>query len=126
MNDNLRKNFFWFVKALETYGLGIFFIVNRSTGLFIPPGGVLDYLDDPPFIFTLAVVGTLTLVWSLWDIRRLHFYKPLMTGSLTFVWLTFFCAFAFEDWYKGCLSFQTMYSFFVLFAIVSQLFLSKR
>lgn len=126
MNDNLRKNYFWFVKALETYGLGVFFIINRSTGIFMPPGNFLDYLDDPPFIFALAVVGTLTIVYSLWDVDHLKFYKPLMTGSLTFVWLMFFCAFAFEDWKFGKLSFQSMYSFFVLFSVVSQLFIRRR
>lgn len=125
MLNNLHHNYFWFVKALETYGLGIFFIINHSSGLFLPPGTLLDYLDDPPFIFALAVVGTLTMVYSLWDVHKLFFYKPLMTGALTFVWLIFFCAFAFEDWYTGQLSFQSMYSFFVLFSIVSQLFLRK-
>ena len=122
---NLKRNYFWFIKALETYGLGIFFIVNKSVGIFMPPGSILDYLDDPPFIFALAVVGTIALVYSLWDLQHLFFYKPLMTGTLTFVWLMFFCAFAYEDFVSGKFSFQSMYSFFVLFSIVGQLLIKK-
>ena len=125
MKANLRHNYFWFVRAIETYGLGIFFIISHSTGIFMPPGNILDCLDDPPFIFTLAVVGTIALVYSLWDMHRMPFYKPIMTGSLTFVWLMFFCAFGFEDWTTGKLSFQTMSAFFVLFSIVGQLLIKK-
>lgn len=125
MKENLQHNYFWFVTAMETYGLGIFFIVNHSAGIFLPPGNLLDSLDDPPFIFLLAVVGTITLVYSLWDIHSLPFYKPLMTGLLTFAWLMFFCAFAFEDWQTSKFSMQSMYSFFVLFSIVGQLVIKK-
>lgn len=62
----------------------------------MPPGSVLDFLDDPPFIFALGIAGTLALVFALWDVHYL-FYKPLMTGVLSFVWLMFFGAFIFQD-----------------------------
>lgn len=120
MLNNLRHNYFWFVKALETYGLGVYFIVLHSSGVFNPPGGILDILDDPPFIFLLAIVGTVAMVYALWDIKYL-FYKPLMTGLLTFAWLIFFCAFAFKDWSSGHFAIQTMYAFFVVFSIIGQL-----
>lgn len=124
MLDNLRRNYFWFVKGLETYGLAIYFIVLHSSGVFNPPGGILDFLDDPPFIFLLAVVGTVTIVYALWDIKHL-FYKPLMTGLLTFAWLIFFCAFTFEDWSIGQFSIQTMYAFFAVGSIIGQLVIKR-
>ncbi len=96
MWHNLKKNHIWLILALETYGLAIYFILKHSTGIFMPPGSVLDFLDDPPFIFMLGIAGTLAFVFSLWDIRYL-FYKPLMTGVLSFVWLMFFGAFIFQD-----------------------------
>lgn len=124
MKKNLQHNYFWFVKALETYGLAIYFIVLHSSGTFTPPGNILEFLDDPPFIFLLAVVGTVAIVYALWDVKHL-FYKPLMTGLLTFVWLVFFLAFAFEDYYLGKLSLQSIYAFFVVFSIVGQLVIKK-
>lgn len=124
MKDNLCKNYFWFVKALETYGLGIYFIIVHSSGNFTPPGNVLEYLDDPPFVFLLAVVGTVAMVYSLWNVEQL-FYKPLMTGSLTFVWLIMFGGFVTRDLIIGALSIQTMYAFFVVFSIIGQLVIKR-
>lgn len=124
MKDNLCKNYFWLVKALETYGLGIYFIIVRSSGNFTPPGNVLEYLDDPPFVFLLAVVGTVAMVYSLWNVEQL-FYKPLMTGSLTFVWLIMFGGFVTRDLILGALSIQTMYAFFVVFSIIGQLVIKR-
>lgn len=124
MKDNLCKNYFWFVKALETYGLGIYFIIVHSSGNFTPPGKVLEYLDDPPFVFLLAVVGTVAMVYSLWNVEQL-FYKPLMTGSLTFVWLIMFGGFVTRDLILGALSIQTMYAFFVVFSIIGQLVIKR-
>lgn len=124
MKDNLRKNYFWFVKALETYGLGLYFIIVHSSGFFTPPGNVLEYLDDPPFVFLLAVVGTVATVYSLWNIEYL-FYKPLMTGALTFAWLIMFGGFVTRDIMLGTLSVQTMYAFFVVFSIIGQLVIKR-
>lgn len=124
MKDHLCKNYFWFVKALETYGLGIYFIIVHSSGNFTPPGNVLEYLDDPPFVFLLAVVGTVAMVYSLWNVEQL-FYKPLMTGSLTFVWLIMFGGFVTRDLILGALSIQTMYAFFVVFSIIGQLVIKR-
>lgn len=124
MKDNLCKNYFWFVKALETYGLGLYFIIVHSSGNFTPPGNVLEYLDDPPFVFLLAVVGTVAMVYSLWNVEQL-FYKPLMTGSLTFVWLIMFGGFVTRDLILGALSIQTMYAFFVVFSIIGQLVIKR-
>ena len=59
MINNLRHNYLWLISALETYGLGAYFIATHSTGNFTPPpNSVLDMLDDPPFIFLLGVAGT--------------------------------------------------------------------
>lgn len=124
MKDNLYKNYFWFVKALETYGLGIYFIIVHSSGNFTPPGNVLEYLDDPPFVFLLAVIGTVVMVYSLWNIEYL-LYKPLMTGSLTFAWLIMFGGFGSRDIMLGTLSIQTMYAFFVVFSIIGQLVIKR-
>lgn len=124
MKDNLRKNYFWFVKALETYGLGLYFIIVHSSGNFTPPGNVLEYLDDPPFVFLLAVVGTVAMVYSLWNVEHL-LYKPLMTGSLTFAWSIMFGGFVIRDIMLGTLSIQTMYAFFVVFSIIGQLVIKR-
>lgn len=119
MINNIRHNYLWLISALETYGLAAYFIVTHSTGNFTPPpNSVLDMLDDPPFIFLLGVVGTITLVYSLWNVQHFH-YKTIMTTSLTFVWLLFLCGFAIHDQLQGnLLSIPSMYSFFVLIRIV--------
>ena len=119
MINNLCHNYLWLISALETYGLGAYFSVTHSTCNFTPPpNSVLDMLDDPPFIFLLGVVGTITLVYALWNVQQLH-YKTIMTASLTFVWLLFLCGFAIHDQLRGnLLSIPGMYSFFVLMRIV--------
>lgn len=119
MINNLRHNYLWLISALETYGIAAYFILTHSTGNFTPPpNSVLDMLDDPPFIFLLGVVGTITLVYSVWNVQHFH-YKIIMTASLTFVWLLFLCGFVIHDQMRGVLlSIPSMYSFFVLFRIV--------
>ena len=119
MINNLRHNWLWFLTAIETYMLAAYFISTHSTGNFTPlPNSVLDMLDDPPFIFLLGVVGTIALVYSLWNVQRFR-YKTIMTTSLTFVWLLFLCGFVIHDQMRGnLLSIPGMYSFFVLIRIV--------
>ena len=119
MLNNLRHNWLWFLTAIETYMLAAYFISTNSTGNFTPPpNSVLDMLDDPPFIFLLGVVGTIALVYSLWNVQYFH-YKTIMTASLTFVWLLFLCGFVIHDQLRGnLLSIPSMYSFFVLLRIV--------
>ena len=119
MINNLRHNWLWFLTAIETYMLAAYFISTNSTGNFTPPpNSVLDMLDDPPFIFLLGVVGTIALVYSLWNVQRFR-YKTIMTASLTFVWLLFLCGFVIHDQMRGnLLSIPGMYSFFVLIRIV--------
>ena len=119
MFNNLRHNWLWFLTAIETYMLAAYFISTNSTGNFTPPpNSVLDMLDDPPFIFLLGVVGTIALVYSLWNIQHFR-YKTIMTASLTFVWLLFLCGFVIHDQLRGnLLSIPSMYSFFVLIRIV--------
>lgn len=121
MLKNIRKNRFWLLKALETYSLAFFFIVKRSTGIFDWAHSPLSVLDDPPFIFALACVGTIVLVYALWDVRHLY-YKQIMTGTLTFVWLVFFLSFLANDALL-CVyfSFPGIYSFFVLVGIVAEI-----
>ena len=119
MRNNLRHNWLWLLTAIETYMLAAYFISTNSTGNFTPPpNSVLDMLDDPPFIFLLGVVGTIALVYSLWNVQHFH-YKTIMTASLTFVWLLFLCGFVIHDQLRGnLLSIPSMYSFFVLIRIV--------
>lgn len=123
MIKNLKKNRFWLFKALETYALALYFIVKRSSGIFSLDGyGYLEVLDDPPFVFLLAAVGTVTLVYALWDVKHL-FYRPVMTGLLTGVWLLFFLSFAITDAlvgvYIGC---PGIFAFFVLTEMVTEIF----
>lgn len=120
MIKNLKKNRFWFIKALETYSLALYFIVKRSAGTFDWIHSPLAVLDDPPFIFLLACVGTVALVYALWNVKHLY-YKQIMTGTLTFVWLVFFLSFVLADIFVGrILSFPAIYAFFVLSGIVAE------
>lgn len=122
MLTHLNRNRVWFWKAMETYGLGIYFIIKQNTFEFVPPRpSVLDIMDDPPAIFILAIVGTLAMVYSLWSIR-LPYYKPVMTGAMTFVWAFFMLAFIFHDIGVGqIISFESMYAFFVLASMVHEI-----
>ncbi|WP_302450873.1 hypothetical protein [Ligilactobacillus animalis] len=121
MLKNIKKNRFWLLKALETYSLALFFIIKRSTGIFDWAHSPLSVLDDPPFIFALACVGTIALVYALWDVQHLY-YKQIMTGTLTFVWLVFFLSFLANDAFLNVyLSFPGIYSFFVLVGIVAEI-----
>ena len=123
MIENLKKNRFWLFKALETYALALYFIVKRSSGIFSLDGyGYLEFLDDPPFVFLLAAVGTVTLVYALWDVKHL-FYRPVMTGLLTGVWLLFFLSFAITDALVGVyIGFPGIFAFFVLTEMVTEIF----
>lgn len=123
MIKNLKKNRFWLFKALETYALALYFIVKRSTGIFNLDGyGYLEVLDDPPFIFLLAVVGTVALVYALWDVKYLY-YRPMMTGLLTGVWLLFFLSFTITDILVGVyIGFPGIFAFFVLTEMVTEIF----
>jgi|GEM_PF-1858369 len=122
MIDNMKKNRFWLFKALETYALALYFIVKRSSGVFSLDGfGYLEVLDDPPFIFMLACVGTVALVYTLWDVKQMY-YKPLMTGLLTGVWLIFFLSFAITDALVGVyIGFPGIFAFFVLTEMVVEI-----
>lgn len=122
MLKNLKKNRFWLFKALETYALALYFIVKHSTGIFNLDGyGYLEALDDPPFIFLLAVVGTITLVYALWDVKNLY-YRPVMTGMLTGVWMLFFLSFVITDILVGVyIGFPGIFAFFVLTEMVTEI-----
>ncbi|MFQ3624099.1 hypothetical protein ACSF83_03560 [Lactobacillus johnsonii] len=124
MWQNLKKNHIWLILALETYGLAIYFILKHSTGIFMPPGSVLDFLDDPPFILALGIAGTLALIYALWDVHHL-FYKPLMTGVLSFVWLMFFGAFLFQDWRNGVLGPQSLLASSVLLTMLGEILVRR-
>lgn len=123
MIDNMKKNRFWLFKALETYALALYFIVKRSTGIFSLDGyGYLEVLDDPPFIFLLAAVGTVAFVYALWDVKYLY-YRPMMTGLLTGVWLLFFLSFTITDILIGVyIGFPGIFAFFVLTEMVTEIF----
>lgn len=124
MWHNLKKNHIWLILALETYGLAIYFILKHSTGIFMPPGSVLDFLDDPPFILALGIAGTLALIYALWDVHHL-FYKPLMTSVLSFVWLMFFGAFLFQDWRNGVLGPQSLLASSVLLTMLGEILVRR-
>jgi len=120
MLNNLKKNKFWFLKALETYALGIYFIYRNSTGVFTYPP-ILEALDDPPAIFWIACVGTVALIYALWDIKH-YFYKPITTALLTGVWLVMFLSFTIHDVSIGVfLSLPGIYSFFVLADMITEI-----
>ncbi|CAM3204407.1 hypothetical protein [Lactiplantibacillus plajomi] len=119
---HLKHNRFWLWKALETYGLGVYFLIKQNTFVFEPPRpSLLDIFDDPPVIFILAVIGTFALVYSLWNVN-FSYYKPVMTGLLTFAWLFFMVAFGLHDFaIQRYVSFESMYAFFVLASTIFEI-----
>lgn len=105
LKRHYRKNQFWFWKAIETYALGVYFIVRVNVFDQVPPPPVIHYsilqiFDDPIFIFMLAVVGTMALTYSIWDF---HFFRArqLMIGLLVFVWSIYFWAFLMQGLQLG-------------------------
>lgn len=121
MHTYINKNRVWFWKALETYGLGIYFLIKSNTFAFMPPRPtIFDLFDDPPVIVLLTIVGTLALVYSIWNIQE-PYYRNIMAGSLSFVWMFFLIAFVFHDFATGqYISFESMYSFFVIASVVHE------
>ncbi|YAB12822.1 hypothetical protein ACT5GY_11605 [Lactiplantibacillus plantarum] len=94
MYEHLVKNKFWFWKAMETYGLGIYFIIKHNTFAFEPPQPtLLDVLDDPPTIFMLAVVGTLALVYSLWNVHSFTLLQATNDRTAHFCLVIFYDCF---------------------------------
>lgn len=105
LKHHYRKNQFWFWKAIETYALGLYFIVRVNVFDQVPPPPephrtILQMFDDPIFIFMLAVVGTMALTYSIWDF---HFFRArqLMIGLLAFVWSIYFGAFLMQGLQLG-------------------------
>lgn len=122
MLKNLAKNRFWLWKALETWGLAIYFIIHHSVGTFSSPSNVvLDKLDDPDSIFILACIGSFVLIYSLWDLNT-YLYKPIVTMLLTGVWIVFMCAFIIHDWQaQTYVSFQSIYAGFILVSMIGEI-----
>lgn len=57
LKRHYRKNQFWFWKALETYALGLYFIIRVNVFDQVPPPPephrtIPQMFDDPIFIFT--------------------------------------------------------------------------
>ena len=95
--QHYHKNQFWFWTGMETYALGIVFIIQANFFDLMPPAhSVVAGLDDPLSIFCLAIVGTFAVVYSIWDFH--WFYaRPILIAMLVFVWVTFFCGFLIHD-----------------------------
>ncbi|MDA5386946.1 hypothetical protein [Loigolactobacillus backii] len=110
LKRHYRKNQFWFWKAVETYTLGFYFIlwVNVLDGR-PPHHTIVQRFDDPIFIFLIAIVGTMSLTYSIWDFHFFH-ARQIIIGLLVFVWSMYFCVF----FYHGM---QTGYWDFALFLI---------
>jgi len=70
MRDNVRKNRFLLITAIEMILLGAYFIVNSfrfgAPDIF---NTVASRIDDPPFAAAVIIIGTAILVASLYDIR---------------------------------------------------------
>lgn len=125
MKNRLIVNRFWLWKALETYTLGIYFILRKD--LFEPPyDSVLNQLDGPIPIIILFLIGTITIVYVLWDVKSKR-YKALMSGAITFVWLFFFCSFVTRDFtIMTYISIQSIYAFYVLVSIIFEVVAGRR
>lgn len=95
MRDNVRKNRFLLVTALETILLGAYFIVNSfrfgAPDIF---NTVASHIDDPPFAAADIIVGTAVLVAALYDIRPLVRWGYVAT---TCVWMVYGMAFLLQN-----------------------------
>jgi len=107
LKRHYRKNQIWFWKAVETYALGLYFIVRVNAFDRVPPPparnryySILQLFDDPIFIFLIAVVGTMALTYSIWDFHFFH-ARQLMIGLLVFVWSIYFGAFLVQGFQSG-------------------------
>ena len=95
LKRHYRKNQFWFWKSIETYALGLYFIIRVNVFDQVPPPPhrtILQMFDDPIFILMLAVVGPMALTYSIWAFLFFR-ARQLMIGLLVFVWSTYFGAF---------------------------------
>ncbi|WP_461244445.1 hypothetical protein [Secundilactobacillus muriivasis] len=101
--EHYKKNQGWFWMAIETYAVALVFIVQAGFFDIKPPGHtVIGMMDDPAIIFGIAVIGTFTLTYSVWDFH--WFYaRPIMIGLLTLVWSAAFIAFLIHDMEMGLL-----------------------
>jgi len=84
LKNNFKRNRFLFWKALETYVIGVMFIIRQNTISFYPPRpSLLMYFDDPPFIFFMGIVGTsnATAGITLHSAGDLNVYRDQATGG---------------------------------------------
>ncbi|WP_333604131.1 hypothetical protein [Lactobacillus acetotolerans] len=97
MIKNLDKNRFWFYTGLELLCFSLYFVYRNNYFEYPPPSrGVLSVLDNTLPVSLLAVAAALTIVYSLWDIRHLHFKQIIVGVDITAV-LTYFLAFILRD-----------------------------
>jgi uncharacterized membrane protein YhaH (DUF805 family) len=122
MIKNINKNRFWLWQAVTTYGLGIIFIINNNVFGAAPPRHTpIEQFDDPAFVFVIGIVGTLALVYTLWDIKHLY-YKAIMAGLLTAVWLLFFIVLTLYDIERGrVLGFENFFALVVLGSLLHEI-----
>jgi len=122
MMKNINKNRFWLWQSVTTYGLGIIFIINNNVFGAAPPRHTpIEQFDDPVFVFAIGIVGTLALVYTLWDIKHLY-YKAIMAGLLTAVWLLFFIVLTLYDIERGrVLGFENFFALVVLGSLLHEI-----
>jgi len=53
------------------------------------------------------------------------FYKPIMTGFLTFVWLMFLSAFLYQDFMMGHFGFQSLFASFIVLSILGEILIKR-
>lgn len=122
MIRNINKNRFWLWQSVTTYGLGIILIINNNVFGAAPPRHTpIEQFDDPAFVFVIGIVGTLALVYTLWDIKHLY-YKAIMAGLLTAVWLLFFIVLTLYDIERGrVLGFENFFALVVLSSLLHEI-----
>lgn len=95
MRDNVRKNRFLLITAIEMILLGAYFIVNSfrfgAPDIF---NTVASRIDDPPFAAAVIIIGTAILVASLYDIRPLIRWGHV---AATCVWTVYGMAFLLQN-----------------------------
>lgn len=95
MRNNVRRNRFLLITAVETIFLGTYFIINSFR--FARPdffNTLASHIDDPPFAAADIVIGTVILMAALFNIRIL--IRWCYVGA-TAVWTIYGFAFLLQN-----------------------------
>ena len=93
--NNLKLNRSLLMSGLETVMIGVYFVVNSFR--FTRPdffNSLASHIDDPPFATVLIILGTITVIVAIYNIRPLISWCFVV---LTFVWIVYALVFLLQN-----------------------------